>query len=51
MRALFQIGDTVQYISYGELKTGKILRVSSNGSLLFLEGNKWIHSISATLIN
>lgn len=35
-----KIGDTIQYYSYGQLKTATILR-ESNG-LLFLDNKRWI---------
>lgn len=38
----YQIGDTVSYYSYGILKTGKITRLSTDGTILFLECGKFV---------
>lgn len=42
MKLDFKIGDTVNYYSYGILTTGKIARLSTDGTILFLEGNRFV---------
>lgn len=42
----FVIGQAVKYFSYGLEKQAKIIRVSADGKILFLDNNRWIHSHS-----
>lgn len=43
----YKIGDVVSYYSYGILITGKITRLSKAGTILFLEGSKFVFAESA----
>lgn len=38
----YQLGDTVNYYSYGILTTGKITRLSTDGTILFLERGNFV---------
>jgi len=46
----FRVGQTVQYLSYGELQTAIITRISASGEILFLDNGKWMHAISCARI-
>lgn len=38
----YKIGDTINYYSYGILRTSKITRLSTDRTILFLEGNRFV---------
>lgn len=42
----FVIGQTVKYLSYGTEKQAKIIRVGTDGKILFLDNKRWIHAHS-----
>jgi hypothetical protein len=50
MTQAIAIGDTVKYLNYGTEKTAKVIRLSDDGTILFLNNKRWIHRESASKI-
>jgi hypothetical protein len=42
------IGSRVTYTSYGTQKSARVIRVSADGKILFLDNGRWIHRESVT---
>lgn len=42
-------GNTIYYSSYGERKSAKVLRLSNDGKIVFLDNGRWLHITSVEI--
>lgn len=42
----FKVGQTVEYVSYGAVKTAKIVRIGGNEKILHLDNGRWVFAES-----